>query len=124
MKFQAAVFGRHICQSTAACLTAMTQGDLSAVTLPHWQVALTTGTFVGALGVIMTFGSLRRLQASRWGVAAIAFAGTVAADIAVHPTHFGFPLAEALVTGVGAAALCLLVSFTPVGKMIEKLEAK
>ena len=124
MKFQAAVFGRHVSQSTAACLTAMTQGDLTAITFPHWQVALTTGAVVGVLGVVMTFGPLRGLQASRWGVAAIAFLGTVAADIAVHPTHFGFPLAEALVTGLGAAALCLLVSFTPVGRIIERLEAK
>ena len=102
----------------------MTQGDLTAITFPHWQVALTTGAVVGVLGVVMTFGPLRGLQASRWGVAAIAFLGTVAADIAVHPTHFGFPLAEALVTGLGAAALCLLVSFTPVGRIIERLEAK
>lgn len=124
MKFQAAVFGRHVSQSTTACLTAMTQGDLFAVTLPHWQIALTTGSLVGALGVGMTFGPLRWIQASRWGVAAIAFVGTVVADILVHPTHFGFPLTEAIATGLGAALLCLLVSYTPVGKIIEKLEAK
>lgn len=102
----------------------MTQGDLSSITLPHWQIALTTGSAVGILGVLMTFGPLRKVQKSRWGVAAIAFVGTVVADIAVHPTHFGFPLAEALVTGLGAAGLCLLVSYTPVGKFIEKLETK
>jgi hypothetical protein len=121
-KFRVAVFARHIGQSTAACLTAMTQGDLGAVTLAHWKVALTTGTGVGLFGMLMTFGSLIKIQTSRWGVAAVAFAGTTASDLYAHPTHYGTWWTEAFATGLGAAGLCLLLSFTPIGKAIEKLE--
>jgi hypothetical protein len=121
MKFKAAVFGRHICQSTTACLIAMTQGDLTTVTLAHWIKALQTGVGTGIIGVLFTFGSLIKIQTNRYGVASIAFLGTVISDFLSHPTHFGSIGTEALVTGVGAALLCLGASFTPLGKLIERL---
>lgn len=121
MKFKLAVFGRHLCQSTAACLTAMTQGDLTTLTLIHWQVALITGSLTGLVGIMFTFGKLIKLQKNRYGVALVALFGTVIADYANHPTHFGNAWTEAVVTGLGAATLCLLMSFTPVGKAIEKM---
>jgi hypothetical protein len=52
-KARAAIFGRHLGQSTAACLTAMTKGDLTAVTLQHWETALATGIAVGLFGILM-----------------------------------------------------------------------
>lgn len=121
MKFKAAVFGRHICQSTTACLIAMTQGDLTTVTIGHWVKALQTGVGTGIIGVLFTFSSLVKIQTNRFGVATIAFLGTVISDYLSHPTHFGSEWTEALVTGLGAAGLCLLVSFTPLGKLIERL---
>lgn len=121
LKFRAAVFSRHLAQATAACLTAMTQGDLSSITLHHWLVASQTGTYAGLIGVLMTFGSLRSFQTSRWGVATLAVAGTFIGDLITHPTHFGGFTTEAAVTALGAGLLCLLVSYTPVGAAIEKL---
>jgi len=121
LKFRAAVFSRHLAQATAACLTAMTQGDLGAVTLHHWFVAAQTGVGAGILGVLLTFGKLRTLQTNRWGVAGIAMAGTFIADFVTHPTHFGGIATEAAVTALGAGLLCLLVSYTPVGEAIERL---
>jgi hypothetical protein len=99
----------------------MTQGDLGAVTVGHWVVAAQTGVGAGVLGVLLTFGRLRSLQTNRWGVAAIAVAGTFLADFVTHPTHFGGVASEAAVTALGAGLLCLLVSYTPVGQVVERL---
>lgn len=121
LKFQVAVFARHLGQATAACLTAMSQGELGTVTVAHWLVALQTGTWAGILGVAMTFGRFRRFQMSRWGVATLAVVGTFMGDFLTHPTHFGGPLTEAAVTALGAGLLCLLVSFTPIGEAIDRL---
>lgn len=118
------VFLRHLCQATAACLTAMTQGDLATITAEHWVTALKTGTGTGFIGVFLSFGNTAKIQANRYGVASIAFIATVIADYLNHPSHFGSQYTEALVTGIGAAALCLAMSFTPIGKAIEKLTSE
>jgi peptidoglycan/LPS O-acetylase OafA/YrhL len=122
MKFQAAVFTRHVCQSTAACATAMSRGDISTFNLEHWQEALSTGASVGLLAVIFTFGSLKKVQSSRWGIAGIAFVATVIADFFMDHSNYGGLIGEPLVTGLGAALLSLLLSSTALGNFLEKLE--
>jgi hypothetical protein len=71
---------------------------------------------------LMSLGPLMRLNSSKWTVAAVAFFGTLIADRWYHPSHFGGPWAEALVTALGAAGFCLLLSYTPIGRAIERLE--
>lgn len=122
LKLRIAVFSRHVGQSTAACLTAMTQGDLSAITLTHWKVALTTGVGAGLIGVLISLGPLFRFYSSRWSVAAIAFFATLLADRWAHPSHFGGPWTEALVTALAAAAVSLFISHSPIGKLAERME--
>lgn len=122
LTYRLAIFARHVGQSTAACLTAMTQGDLAALTLQHWKVALTTGVSAGVLGILVSLGPLFRFYSDRWSVAAIAFFATVLADRWTHPTHFGGPWTEALVTGLAAAVLSLMISYSPVGRIAERME--
>ena len=121
LKFRSVVFIRHLGQSTAACLTAMTKGNLGAITPDHWKVALTTGAGVAIIGVLATFGNLLRLHASRWGITLIAFVGTFLADLYAHKTHYGPWWFEAFVTALGAAGLCLLISYSPLDKVIKNL---
>ncbi len=121
LKFRTAVFARHLAQAVAACLTMMTQGNLASITWHHWQVAMLTGVYAGAIGVVLTFGRFRWVQTNRWGVAAIAMAGTFVGDFLTHPTHFGGLLTEAVVTALGSGLLCLLVSYTAIGEAIERL---
>jgi peptidoglycan/LPS O-acetylase OafA/YrhL len=116
------VFARHVCQSTAACATAMSRGDISTFNWEHWQEALSTGSSVGLLAVVFAFGRLKRVQANRWGVAGIAFVATVIADFFMNHSHYGGLIGEPILTGLGAALLSLLVSSTAVGKFLEKLE--
>jgi len=119
-----AIVIRHITQSTTACLVAMTKGNLGTLTWYHWKIALTTGFGVGIISLLTSFGKLIHLQTSRFGVAFVAFAGTTISDYLSHPSNYGNTWTEALVTGVGAALLSLIVSFTPMDKFIDKLQQK
>ena len=118
------LFIRHLAQSTSACLVAMTQGDLSTITWSHWQIALTTGVGVGLLSVCLSFGRPAQLQATRWGIALVALVGTFISDLVNHPSHFGAQWTEALATGVAAGLLSLVISLTPVDKLVAKLDKK
>jgi hypothetical protein len=122
MKFQVAVFTRHVCQSTAACATAASRGDISTFNLEHWQEALSTGASVGLLAVIFTFGSLKKIQSNRWGIAGIAFVATIIADFLMDHASYGGLIGQPLVTGLSAAFLSLLLSSTTLGNFLEKLE--
>lgn len=99
----------------------MSQGDLSTITLHHWQVALSTGLAVGLIAFPLSFGKLKNIESSRWGVALVAFVGTVIADWFVHSSNSG-SWSEAVITGVGAALLSLLISFTRLSRLIGRLE--
>lgn len=121
VKFRVVIYIRHLTQALAACLTAMSRGNLRTITWEHWQFALTTGLWAGFVAVILSFGKLRVIQTNRWGVAATAVAGTSLGDFLTHPSHFGGPMTEAAVTGLGAGILCLLFSYTPAGAAIDKL---
>lgn len=121
VKFRVAIYARHVAQAVAACLTAMSRGNLRTITWDHWQIALTTGLWAGFVAVLLSFGKLRVIQTNRWGVAATAVVGTFVGDFISHRSHFGGPLTEAAVTGLGAGLLCLLFSYTPAGAAIDKL---
>ena len=116
------IFSRHLAQSTFACVTAMTQGDLSAVTLYHWQVATQTGLMVGLLAVLFSFTKIKDWQSTRLGITLVALVGTFIADLLVHPTHFGAVWTEALVTGLGAAALALITSYLPLDRITARVK--
>lgn len=125
MKLRLLIGGRHVAQSTAACLTAMTKGDLTAVTFDHWKIALVTGTGVAVLAILFSLIPVLKLHVSRWGVAAVAFLGTFIVDVLNHGSHYtAFWGDEALITAAGAAGLSILISFTPLEKWAQKLEQK
>ncbi len=99
----------------------MTKGNLGTLTLHHWEIAITTGLGAGLFGLIFSYGHWVKFQTSRYGIAFVAFIGTVIAD---YISHNGQSLMEALVTGAGAALLSLIVSFTPLDNVLAKLEEK
>jgi hypothetical protein len=96
----------NVTQSAAACLLAMTQGNLLTLTLTHWLIASRTGLLAGtvATAVLWLAGERRR-----WMMAALLTLGTIAADYLSHPSHFGGVLGEAVVTGLAAGALSVIV---------------
>ena len=110
-------------QSAAACLLTMTRGDVTAISLEHWQIALLTGGLSGILGVVFSVGPLLHLYGHPLFFALITFLGTVLSDWVIHPSHFGGEWSEALVTGAVAAFASLILSYTPIGTLLERLEA-
>jgi hypothetical protein len=101
----------------------MTRGDITAISLEHWKIALLTGGLSGFLGVVFSIGPLLRLYGHALFFALITFLGTVLSDWVIHPSHFGGEWTEALVTGSVAALASLVLSYTPIGDLLQKLEA-
>ncbi|MGI9194948.1 MAG: hypothetical protein ACR2IO_00880 [Candidatus Nanopelagicus sp.] len=125
MKERVVIGGRHFAQSTCACLTAMTKGNLDAITPEHWKVALITGVGVGVFAILFTFIPRLELQETRWGVVLVAFLGTFIVDVLNHGSHYqNFWGDEALITAMGAAVLSLFVSFTPLDRLNQKIKSK
>jgi hypothetical protein len=112
-------FGRVV-QATPACLMAMVSGNMLALTINHWIVALKTGALTGliAIGVSFAFKD-KDWHENKFVLAAITALCTAVADRVVHPTHFGGDLTEALVTGMAAGLLCLAIAHTKLDKALR-----
>ncbi len=106
MKKRLAPFLENIGESTAACLVAMVQGNILAVTLAHWAVAAQTGIFAGAAASVAMFFIKTTV---RWRIAIVLAVTTAIVDYLVHPGQLGPGATEAILTGLGAGALSLVV---------------
>ena len=106
-KFEAGPLFENVGEATAACLITMVQGNLLILGVGHWIIASQTGIGAGLLATLAIWLSGGR---GRWVVAGVLTVATAAIDYVVHPGGFGPVFAEALVTGLGAGALSLVVS--------------
>ena len=106
MKRRVWPFVENIAESTTACLVTMVQGNLLALSVGHWLIASRTGVLAGVAASVVIFlaGTERR-----WVVSLVLGVATAVADYFVHPGRFGPAVAEAVVTGIGAALLSYLV---------------
>ena len=93
-------------QAWSACMLCMVQGDLTVLTLSHALTASKTGLLTGLAFWITSF--LDGNSGSTWKAAWLTGVLTMAADIVVHPTHFGDQWVEAFCTGLGAAGICFV----------------
>jgi hypothetical protein len=86
----------------------MVHGDLSAITLAHWETALRTGAMTGAVLALLSFIENKKWLHNRYVTGALTGIATAASDFVVHPASIS---AESIITGAAAAALCVLYSF-------------
>jgi hypothetical protein len=77
-----------------------------AVSLTHWTIATQTGVVAG--GIAATALLLMRTTV-RWRIAIVLALVTGVVDYFMHPGMLGPGITEAVVTGLGAGALSLLV---------------
>jgi len=98
-------FLENAAEATAACLLAMVQGNLLAISLGHWLIASQTGLAAGAATAAVLYVWS---NANPGKVALLLGVLTAVADFFVHPGHFGPVVLEAVVTGAMAAALSWL----------------
>jgi hypothetical protein len=95
-----------ISESTVACLLAMVQGNILALTVSHLLIAAQTGVIAGSLALAV--GLLARTKGP-WVTPVVLAITTAAVDFLIHPGPFGAVAKEAIVTGIAAGVLSWLV---------------
>jgi hypothetical protein len=88
----------------------MTQGNLLAITVYHWQKALQVGLIASVATLAVVIYGNKDWSDNKFAMAGVIGFFTAVADMMTHPTHFGGPSTEAIVTGIGAGLLCLVMS--------------
>jgi len=93
----------NVTEAGCACLITMVQGDLLTLGIAHWIIASQTGLIAGAIaGTTIIAAKLRK----QWVISLMLGFTTATVDFYVHPGSFSaMAIAEAVVTGVGAALL-------------------
>lgn len=92
----------NVSEATAACLIAMVQGNLLALSLSHWLIASQTGILAG----VATTAAMIAARIQRpWVISVTLGIATTIVDFYVHPGMFGPIFAEAAVTGLAAGLL-------------------
>lgn len=120
-QFRLAMCGHKAVEVGGVCLLLMLQGNLAGVTLGHLSIASQTGILavVPLLGVTLTRQA--RLLTNRWTCSALLAVFTFLADAAVHGSHYPGAYTEAALSAAGAFVFSVAVSYTPVGKRIDRL---
>ena len=95
-------------ESTTACLVTMVQGNVLALTFGHLAIAAQTGITAGLFTLAITL--MARIN-NPWLMPLILGVTTGIVDFYMHPGSFGAVATEAIVTGVAAAGLSLLVTW-------------
>ncbi|MDG2089527.1 MAG: hypothetical protein P8J61_00195 [Gammaproteobacteria bacterium] len=107
MKKKFILFFKNISESTSACLFLMLQGNLLVITLGHWVVALQTSIFAGVLATSYLFIFTPK---NYWQSAIMLGVITGFVDYFVHEGLFSEKFLEAVLTGLGATILSLLIT--------------
>ena len=97
-----------VSESTTACLVTMVQGNVLALTFGHLAIAAQTGITAGLFTLAITL--MARIN-NPWIMPLILGVTTGIVDFYMHPGSFGAEATEAIVTGVAAAGLSLLVTW-------------
>jgi hypothetical protein len=108
-------------EAGAVCLVLMVQGNLAGLTLGHLLIASKTGVLAMSPVLAVTLTRYARLLANRWTSSILLAVCAFAADAVIHESHYSGEYTEAVLTGLGAFAFSILISYTPVGKYIDKL---
>jgi hypothetical protein len=122
-RFRAVLFGHKAVEAGAVCLLLMVQGNLAAVTASHFEIAAKTGLLAVAPVLGISFTRHARHFVNRWTTSALLAICTFLADAIVHESHYPGEYTEAAFTALGAFAFSLAISYTPLGKRIDRLAA-
>ena len=120
-RFRLVLCSHKAVEVAGVCLILMVRGHLVDVTAAHLVLAAKTGllAIVPALG--MTFTRQAEHYANRWLSAGFLGVCGFLADAVVHPSHYPGAYTEAALTGLGTCAVSLLISYTALGKRIDRL---
>lgn len=102
------LFLARFTESGTSCLLVMVGGNVSALSLSHWEKAFQTGAVSAAMLVAISFTPLKRWTNNGLLTAITITLATTIADYFVHPGKFSLQSLEAIITGLGAGALYLV----------------
>lgn len=120
-KFRLLLCGHKAVEAGTACLVLMVQGQLAQATFGHVLVASQTGVLTVAPLPGITLTRYARHFANKWISAILVGGCAFLADAVIHSSHYPGKYTEAALTSLGAAAFSLIVSFTPLGRYIDRL---
>ena len=120
-QFRLVLCGHKAVEVGAVCLVLMVQGNLGEVTLAHFLIATKTGLWAISPALGITFTRYARHLINRWTSSAFLGFCTFFADALSHESHYPGAYVEAFLTGIGAFAFSIVISYTPIGKHIDRL---
>ena len=95
--------------TTFSCMVNMVSGHILLMSLKHFIIASKVGIVCAAgFGITSLFTS--KLIQNKFFLAGYVFTATAIIDYFTHPSHFGNEYTEAIVTGLTAAIISLIVS--------------
>ena len=120
-QFRLVLCGHKAVEVGAVCLVLMVQGNLGEVTLAHFLIATKTGLWAISPALGITFTRYARHLVNRWTSSAFLGLCTFLADALSHESHYPGAYMEAFLTGIGAFVFSIVISYTPIGKHIDRL---
>jgi hypothetical protein len=120
-RFRLALCAHKAAEAGGVCLLLMVGGNLLALTPEHFVLATKTGLLSVFPALAVSFTPYARHLINRWTSSALLGVCTFLADAAVHPSHYAGHFTEAALTGLGAFGFSVAVSYTSVGKSIDRL---
>lgn len=113
--------GHKAVEAGGACLLLMVQGQIAQVTAGHFVIASQTGLLTVIPLVGLTLTRFARHFVNRWISAAFVAVCSFFADAVIHGSHYPGKYTEAALTAAGTFVLSVVVSYTPVGKQMDRL---
>jgi hypothetical protein len=120
-QFRLALLGHKAAETASVCLVLMVQGQVAQATFGHFLLASETGllSVFPLLGITLTKHA--RHFANRWTSAMFVAVCSFFADALIHGSHYPGALTEAALTAVAAFSLSVAISYTPIGRKLDRL---
>ena len=107
----------HLTSTFLGCLTAMTNGDVTAITGDHWANALRSGGITAAIATVVAGVGLR---VNQWTRAALCGVATFGVEMIAQSPTYGTSRADIAQTSLIAAGIATVLALVA-GRMFDKL---
>ena len=110
----------HLTSTFLGCLTAMTNGDITAITGDHWANALRSG---GITAVIATVVAAVGLRVNQWTRALLCGVTTFSVEMIAQSPTYGTSRADIAQTSLVAASIAIVLALIA-GRMFDNVLSK
>jgi hypothetical protein len=107
----------HLTSTFLGCLTAMTNGDISAITGDHWVNALRSGGITATIATVVAAAGLR---VNNWTRAALCGVATFSVEMIAQSPTYGTSRADIFQTSLVAAGIATVLALVA-GRLFGRL---